>query len=106
MLIAGIALLAQGNRPLSQDPNTRAVHGTVTGSSDGALKGAVVQIEDLKSLQVRSYVTDGDGGYHFAGLSANVDYEIHATHNGRSSGTKTFSQFDGRKDAVVNLKIP
>lgn len=89
---------------MSSDPNVRAVHGVVT-SGDEPVKGAVVKLEDTKSEQIRTYITDGDGGYHFAGLSTNVDYLIHAEHEGRSSPSKRLSTFDSRKDAVENLKL-
>jgi hypothetical protein len=69
------------------------------------VSGAVVQLKDTKTLQVRSFITQQDGAYHFAGLSTNVDYELKAEHEGASSGTKTLSVFDGRKNASINLKL-
>jgi uncharacterized protein YdeI (BOF family) len=97
-------LLAQGNKKLNEDPNTRSVTGVVTGGG-APVSGANVQLKDTKTLQIRSYVTHDDGTYHFAGLSTNVDYELKAEHDGHSSGTKTLSNFDGRKAAVIDLKL-
>lgn len=77
----------------------------VSESGGEPVKGAVVKLEDTKSEQIRTYITDGDGGYHFSGLSTNVDYLIHAEHEGRSSGAKRLSTFDSRKDAIENLKL-
>src|SRR5690348_13370127 len=96
-------MLAQ-DKKLNDDPNSRSVEGVVTASSKPAT-GAVVQLKDTKTLQIRSYVTHDDGAFHFAGLSTNVDYELKAEHEGHSSGTKTLSNFDGRKTAVVDLKL-
>lgn len=106
MILLGMAgaLLAQDKR-LNEDPNTRSVEGIVTNSGGQPVQGAVVQLKDSKTLQIRSFYTTQDGGYHFAGLNTNVDYELKADHNGASSGTKNLSNFDGRKNATVNLKI-
>lgn len=87
------------------DSNTRTVQGTVTDADSNALNGAVVQLKDTKTLQVRSFYTQQNGDYHFAGLSANVDYELKAEKDGASSPSKTLSVFDNRKTAVVNLKL-
>jgi hypothetical protein len=105
LLLAVAALPAQDGRKLSEDPNTRSLQGAVSDSSGKPVQGAVVQLKDTKSLQIRSFYTEADGGYHFAGLSSNTDYEVKADHNGSSSGSKTLSNFDGRKTAVINLKL-
>ncbi len=89
----------------ADDASPRSVQGTVTDSGDKPAEGAVVQLKDTKSLQIRSFVTRADGMYHFHGLSSNVDYELKAEHQGASSGAKTLSSFDSRKSAVINLKM-
>lgn len=104
-VIASSLLHAQENKRLNEDPNTRAVTGSVTDSGGAPVSGANVQLKDLKTLQIRSYVTHEDGAYHFAGLSTNVDYELKAEHDGHSSGTKTLSNFDSKKTAVIALKL-
>lgn len=101
-LAAGSAFAQKSKR---EDTNTRTVQGVVQDAGENAVTGAVVQLKDTKTLQVRSFITQGDGAYHFAGLSTNVDYEIKADHNGASSGTKTLSVFDSRKQANINLKL-
>src|ERR1700747_3373776 len=100
-----LSILAQQNKKLNEDPNTRSVTGSVTDQGGTPVAGATVQLKDMKTLQIRSYITHDDGSYHFAGLSTNVDYELKADHEGHSSGTKTLSNFDGHKAAVVNLKL-
>jgi hypothetical protein len=81
------------------------VEGQVTDSAGNAIVGAVVQLKDTKTLQIRSFITQKDGAYHFAGLSTNVDYDLRAERNGAFSGSKTLSSFNGRKVATVNLKL-
>ena len=89
----------------NKDSNTRIVQGTVTDADSNPLNGAVVQLKDTKTLQVMSFFTQQNGGYHFAGLSMNVDYELKAEKDGASSSSKTVSVFDSRKTVVINLKL-
>lgn len=103
--VFALVVMAQGNKKLNEDPNTRSVTGVVSDSGGTPTAGANVQLKDLKTLQIRSYVTHEDGTYHFAGLSTNVDYELKAEHDGHASGTKTLSNFDSHKTAVVDLKL-
>jgi uncharacterized protein YdeI (BOF family) len=88
-----------------QETSTRTVQGVVTDASETAIEGAVVQLKDTKSLQIRSYITKADGQYQFHGLSPDIDYELKADHRGASSNSRTLSSFDSRKQAVMNLKV-
>ena len=97
MAACAILVFAQGN--------TRSVQGKVMDAAGGPVNQAVVQLKDTKSLAVRSYITQQDGNYHFHGLSTDVDYELRADYQGASSGTKTLSSFDSRKQAVIDLKL-
>lgn len=104
--IIAVAALAQKKKD-REDTNTRNVHGVVTDGGDNPVDGVVVQLKDTKTLQVRSFITQDKGQFHFAGLSTNVDYELRAddAKSGTSSGTKTLSVFDSRKQATMNLKL-
>ena len=101
LFLVSAVLFAQGKG----DVNTRSVEGQVTDSAGHAVVGAVVQLKDSKSLQIRSFVTQKDGSYHFAGLSTNIDYSLRAEYSGSASGSKTLSSFNGSKVATVNLKL-
>jgi type 1 fimbria pilin len=105
--LAGLALMASAAwaQRGQDDGNTRTVQGQVVDSTNAPAPRAVVQLKDTKTLQVRSFITQPDGTYHFAGLSTNVDYELKAERDGSSSDTKTLSVFDGRRAATVNLKL-
>jgi hypothetical protein len=81
------------------------VSGIVTTPEDAPVAGAVVQLKNVKTLQIRSFITKESGQYFFHGLSPDVDYELKADHSGASSGSKTLSSFDSRKEAVINLKL-
>jgi hypothetical protein len=54
---------------------------------------------------VKTYIVGADGLYRFPALSANVDYEVYAQLEGKSSDTKRVSQFDDRKVVNIVLKI-
>lgn len=92
-----------------KDPNAslRTVQGTVTDAAGNPVDGAIVQLKDTKTLQIRSFVTQQKGAYYFHGLSPNVDYEVRADYptQGTSSPTKTVSSFDSRKEVSINLKL-
>jgi len=87
------------------DTTTRSVEGVVSNPDDSPVAGAVVQLENTKTQQIRSYITKEDGKYYFYELSTEVDYKLKADHNGVSSASKTLSSFDGRKQATINLKL-
>ncbi len=87
------------------DGDTRSVSGIVTNASGDPVPGAVVQLKDTKTLQIRSYVCQAGGRYHFTGLSTDITYELRAIFQGASSKTKRLSVFDGAKRPVIDLKL-
>jgi hypothetical protein len=105
LLLAG-AMAAFAASKKGEDQNVRSVQGTVFDANEAAVNGAVVQLKNTKTLQIRSFITKENGAYYFHGLSPDVDYELKADNNqGASSSTKTLSSFDSRKEAVLNLKL-
>src|ERR1700730_14128700 len=89
-----------------EDDKLRMVQGVVIDAQDNPLVGAVVQLKNSKTLQVRSFITQENGTYQFHGLDPNVDYLLKADYQDGSSPWKTLSSFDSRKQATMNLKIP
>ena len=61
--------------------------------------------KDTKTLQIRSFIADGQGNYHFTGLSPNEDYELRAEHEGKSSGTRRLDVFNTKHVATINLQL-
>jgi hypothetical protein len=106
MVAAVLALaLCAGFAQKKGEPPTRSVQGAVTNPDDSAVSGAVVQLKNTKTLQIRSFITKEDGLYHFYDLSPDVDYELKADYQGASSPAKTLSSFDSRKQVTLNLKL-
>lgn len=104
--LAGVVTLpAYGQKRDNNEKQTRSVQGVVTNDAETPLEGAVVQLKDTKTLQIRSFITKQNGTYHFHSLNPDIDYELKAEHQGAQSGSKTLSSFDGRKSAVINLKV-
>jgi Carboxypeptidase regulatory-like domain len=85
--------------------HTRSVQGLVTAADGKPLDGAVVQLKNTKTLQIRSFITQDNGKYYFHELSTEVDYELRADFHGASSPTKNLSSFDSRKQAILDLKL-
>ena len=97
-------ILAPAGRALGES-NTRSVDGQATDGKGAPLEKAVVYLKNTKTLQVRTYISDENGSFHFQGLSTDVDYELRAEREGASSPTKTIGSFDNRKEVHVTLKI-
>ena len=110
---AGIPLSPSGGQSQSEgDKNDakkstteRPVRGVVTDADGKPVTGAVVQLKNTKTLQVSSVITHEKGDYSFSGLRKDVDYEVKAVMNDRSSAPHTLSTFDPRPQPVVNLRI-
>jgi len=105
VLLICFASLAGAFQKKSEEDKLRIVQGSVTDGQDNAIVGAVVQLKNTKTLQVRSFITQDKGSYQFHGLDPNVDYALKAEFQGASSSVRTLSAFDSRKQPVINLKI-
>lgn len=83
----------------------RTVRGAVLDKSENPVSSAVVYLKNIRTLAVRTYISDRSGEYRFSGLDPNVDYEVHAESESMTSNTRTVSSFDSRKDIVISLKL-
>ena len=88
-----------------QSEAVRSVKGTVSDASGTAVVGAVVQLKNKKTLQIRSFITKDRGEYFFTGLSPDVDYEVKAESQGMVSPARNVSSFDSDKVAIRDLKL-
>ena len=85
--------------------NQRTIDGIVQDAARNPVPKAIVQLKDLKTLQIRSFVTQADGTFHFAALKMDTDYELKATSEDLNSPTKRVSSFESRKNVTVNLQL-
>src|SRR5690242_9567451 len=93
-VIVLVLLLAVFWAPSYGQLNARTVQGVVTDSTGKPIEGAAVLVKNLKTLRVRSYITQADGRYHVSRLRTNEDYEIKAHAQGHWSSSNALSRFD------------
>lgn len=106
VLLATTALAQKKTREERREEATqRSVTGTITDDADNPVNGAVVQLKDMRSLAVRSFITQADGAYRFSGLKIDLDYQISVKAGELTAGPRTLSNFDSRKDPVLNFKL-
>jgi hypothetical protein len=104
-LVAWGALLAPAS---AQNPGVtegRVVEGRVVGSKDQPLQNAVVYLEDEKSTEIKTYITQADGKFRFGELSSDVDYRVWAAYQNRKSKAKSISSFDSRNQFDFDPKV-
>lgn|SRR5579863_123044 len=104
LFVLALATSAFGQKK-SREPQEKSVSGIVTDAGGSPVPGAVIQLKNLKTLQVRSFIAKDMGEYFFQGLATDVDYELKADFNGKSSGTKVLSSFDSHPEAKINLQL-
>ena len=62
-------------------------------------------LQDQKTLEVKTYITDADGKFRFGQLSSDVDYQLWAKYQNRKSKTKSISSFDSKTQFDFDLKV-
>ena len=93
LIVMALATFAFGQKK-SKVPTERSVSGVVTNEMGEPIAGAIVQLENTRTMQVRSFITKEKGEYYFHELSTDIDYKFTAKWNGRTSETRTLSSFD------------
>jgi cellulase/cellobiase CelA1 len=103
-VLAATVLFAQ-EKPKGKENELRTVRGTVVDKEEAPVETAVVYLKNLRTQDIITHLSDSDGTFRFSGLDLNVDYEIHAEREGWTSGTRSISNFDTRKEFVLTLKL-
>jgi Carboxypeptidase regulatory-like domain len=98
-------LQAQSRAEKRAEAKLRSVSGLISGTDDMPAAGAVVQLKDMHTMQVRSFITQADGTYHFYELKTDTDYQISARSGDATAPAKTVSVFDTRKEVILNFKL-
>jgi hypothetical protein len=99
------AVLSAQEKSKGKESELRTVRGTVVDKDEAPVDSAVVYLKNMHSQDITTHISDPDGQFRFSGLDLNVDYEIHAEHEGWSSSTHSVSNFDNRKEFVLTLKL-
>ena len=82
----------------------RTISGLVKDRNDNPVRGAIVQLKDMKTSKVIDFPTKDDGKFAFHDLRMDIDYELTAKHDGIAS-VKKVSTFDTRKNVVLTFKL-
>ncbi len=98
-LLLAAALSASGQQ-------VRSVSGLVVDNRGNALRGAAVQIENSRNLEIMSYLTGDDGRYYFHNLSGDIDYTLRAKYKRWQSKEKLLNKLNGAKQVTIDLTIP
>jgi hypothetical protein len=105
---AACLIFAQAQAPVIGAPGTnttKSIVGTVLDSHGSPVPHAVVLLKDLKTLQIRSYIAQNDGSYHFYDLSGDINYQLRAQADGLTSPEKMVTVFNSHKIVKLNLKL-
>jgi hypothetical protein len=86
-------------------PTIRMVEGVVLDQHSHPVGHAAVQLENDWTYQIRSYITQADGKYHFAGLDGDYNYQLTAEYDGLRSHVRKLSKFDSRQQPKIDLTI-
>ena len=104
-LLVSLSATAFGQKKEKGDSATRSVKGLVTTEAEVPLPGAVVQLKNTRTLQVKSFIADSQGSYYFHGLDPATDYELKARYEDETSKARTVSSFDGRDEVIFNFQL-
>jgi len=102
-IVLALATIAPGQS--KKAPAERSVTGIVTDATGAPVPGAVIQLKNMKTMQVRSFIARDKGDYYFHGLGTDVDYELKAQKDGHESPPHTLSSFDSHAEAIINLQL-
>jgi hypothetical protein len=83
----------------------RMVHGIVKDEHDNPVKGALVNLKNLKTNQTVTDITQADGKYSFDELSREQDYELSASFSGKTTEVKKLSHFDPQSSIMRILSF-
>jgi hypothetical protein len=104
-LLAFVALVLVAPRASAQDFGVKQLQGKVFTAQDTPIGGAIVYLQNSRNNDIKSYISDKDGAYHFADISADTDYTVWAAFQGKKTPTKTVSAFDSRKKVFLDLHM-
>jgi len=83
----------------------RMVHGIVKDERENPVKGALVNLKNLKTNQTLTDITQADGKYSFDELSREQDYELSATLSGKTTPVKKLSHYDPQSSIMRILSF-
>lgn len=89
----------------AQELKVRTVQGRVVDEDNRAVASAVVYLRDDRTNSVRTYITNSSGHYRFSWMGDYDDYELEAQAKNVHSHRHNISQWDTRREFVIDLKL-
>ena len=83
----------------------RTIDGTVKDAADNPVRGAIVQLKDLKTSKVVDFATKEDGKFAFRELSMEINYELTAKRDGITSLVKKVTPYDTRHEVILTFRL-
>ena len=105
LAVAMFVTLAGTLAVAAQELELRTVQGRVVDQENRAVTSAVVYLRDERTNSVRTYITNSSGHYRFSWLGEYDDYELEAHTQNFRSHRHTISQWDTRREFVIDLKL-
>jgi len=96
---------APQEKPEKKNPAERSVHGTVTDAAGNPAVGAVVELKNRRTQEIRSVITRDKGTYLFNGLIKDDNYQLTARVKDHESKPHVLSTYDPRENPMVNLQL-
>lgn len=84
---------------------TRIVRGKVVSGDGKPVAAAVVQLKDLRTLVIRSFVTQKNGKFEFSGVDSDQAYEVRTHYRGHWGDPNTITRFDSSKVVELTLTV-
>lgn len=84
--------------------DARTISGLVKDKNDNPIRGAIVQLKDMKTSKVVDFPTKDDGKFVFHDLRMDIDYELTAK-RGDLTSMKKVTTYDTRKNVVLTFKL-
>jgi hypothetical protein len=98
------AVILENKEKPPKESDTRTISGLVKDERDNPIRGAIIQLKDMKTSQVIDFPTKDDGKFAFHDLRMDIDYELTAKHDGLTL-MKKVSIYDTRKNVVLTFKL-
>lgn len=89
----------------AQELKLRTIQGRVVDQENRPVASAVAYLVDERTNSVRTYMANSSGRYRFSWLGEYDDYELEAQDKTFHSHRHTISQWDMRRDFVIDLKL-
>ena len=91
--------------PQKHDERFRYLQGIVKDEHENPVEGALVNLKNLHTGKMLTFITRKDGKFRFDELSRDEDYEVFGQHNAEKTRVARMSRFDRKQDLMRILVL-